>query len=415
MKDSIKLLSIPREKYSDYRYKVIFHCFKWDPQVGDTNTIAEEVVVLSPSTAKNLAQWAERLAAETLLLEEKLLNQPSLYKELGLSNEIRKALSFAKDYSSKNHVRLMRFDFHPTQEGWSISEVNSDVPGGLAEASILPKLAAGLFKGLKPCGDLGKSMGDAFVSHLNPNSRLAFIHATSYSDDRQVMEFLKNHFEDMGFRSVVIGPDHIHWHNGEARCIALDQEGKVDGLIRFFPAEWLPSLPKNSNWSGYFATNLPSCNHPTALLTQSKRLPLVWEKLDVSVPTWQELLPQTLDPRKVNWKKDGWILKPAFGRVGESITIPEVISKKELKKIEWSARLYPNQWVAQQCFKSLPIPSAKGIRHLCIGVFTVNGQAAGFYGRISSYPRIDLKAQDIAILVSEEEEDVHGRNETFNI
>jgi hypothetical protein len=36
-------------------------------------------------------------------------------------------------------------------------------------------------------------------------------------------------------------------------------------------------------------------------------------------------------------------------------------------------------------------------------VFTVQGKAAGFYGRISSRPRIDALAQDIAILVSDEE------------
>ena len=38
MKKSIELALIPNEKYSEYRYNVIFKAYKWDPQVGDHNT-----------------------------------------------------------------------------------------------------------------------------------------------------------------------------------------------------------------------------------------------------------------------------------------------------------------------------------------------------------------------------------------
>jgi hypothetical protein len=37
-------------------------------------------------------------------------------------------------------ARVLRFDFHWTDQGWKISEVNSDVPGGYCEASDLPRL-----------------------------------------------------------------------------------------------------------------------------------------------------------------------------------------------------------------------------------------------------------------------------------
>lgn len=40
--------------------------------------------------------------------------------------------------------RFLRFDFHPTEEGWRLSEANTDVPGGSARvpaASPQPKLA----------------------------------------------------------------------------------------------------------------------------------------------------------------------------------------------------------------------------------------------------------------------------------
>lgn len=37
--------------------------------------------------------------------------------------------------------------------------------------------------------------------------------------------------------------------------------------------------------------------------------------------------------------------------------------------------------------------------HLCIGVFTVDGKAAGFYGRMSQFARIDSRAKDVPVLV----------------
>ena len=54
-------------------------------------------------------------------------------------------------------------------------------------------------------------------------------------------------------------------------------------------------------------------------------------------------------------------------------------------------------------FKSMPLKTAENEEmHLCIGAFTVNGKRAGFYGRISPYPRIDANAKDIPILILKE-------------
>ena len=399
----VTLKPIPRDKYEDFRYEVIFEGCKWDPQVGDANTIADEVVVLNPTTAERLCQWAESLAKETVMLEEALLKAPSLYKELDLPRSLQKALREAHSYNPSDHVRLMRFDFHPTMTGWAVSEVNSDVPGGFAESSVLPKLASRLFTGLRPHGDLAEAIAQGFESLLKGQGRIGLVHATSYSDDRQVVEFLSRHLRDKGFSTVIIAPDHVEWNGCKATSIAQGQEGALDGLLRFFPAEWLGDLPRSSQWVKYFASNLPACNHPAAILTQSKRLPLVWDKLKVDVPTWREMLPETVDPRCVDLKQQEWILKPAFGRVGEDVSIREVVSQREWKRIFWDAKLFPRDWVAQRRFNSLPLKSADSTdRHLCIGVFTVRGKAAGFYGRISSYPRIDSGAKDIAVLVSDE-------------
>jgi hypothetical protein len=47
-------------------------------------------------------------------------------------------------------------------------------------------------------------------------------------------------------------------------------------------------------------------------------------------------------------------------------------------------RKKPGSWVAQRRFTSRPLTDKNGeAYHLCVGVFTVNGKSAGFYGRIS--------------------------------
>ncbi|HOQ01101.1 MAG TPA: glutathionylspermidine synthase family protein [Acetivibrio clariflavus] len=401
MNHPIKLASIPNEEYSEYRYNVIFKAYKWDPQVGDHNTIAKHVVLMDQETVRQLETWAEQLSAETMLMEEAFLQKPELANQLGLPRKILKELKRLSSYDRSQNVRLMRFDFHPTTEGWAVSEVNSDVPGGLAEASVLPKIACSFFNGYEPRKHVGESILQAFSQRIRQDGIIALVHATSYSDDRQVMEFLSDCIKAHGYNTVFAAPDHIVWKDNKGICIIEGKEGPIDGIIRFFPLEWFINLPRRSNWKGYFDCLTTSCNHPVAIFTQSKRLPLVWDKLGVDVSTWKKLLPETRDPKSVKPQDNDWIYKPALGRVGEDISIKGAIPEKELLKIEKAARRNSGDWVAQRKFTSKPLTDEKGETfHLCVGVFTVNGKSAGFYGRISPYPRIDDRAKDIPLLVS---------------
>jgi hypothetical protein len=38
----------------------------------------------------------------------------------------------------------------------------------------------------------------------------------------------------------------------------------------------------------------------------------------------------------------------------------------------------------------------------CLGVYTVNGEASGIYGRMSAKPFIDYSSTDVAILVRDD-------------
>ena len=400
MEQPVKLLSIPADSYADYRYDVIFKAYKWDPQVEDHNTVSKYVAVLNRETAARLEAWAEQLSEETMRMEEALAGNLAPAKELELPKKIRRTLGRLPGYQRSRNVRLMRFDFHPTETGWMVSEVNSDVPGGLAEASVLPQIAAQYFSGYQPGRHVAQSLLHAFEARIKKGGTIAFVHATSYADDRQVMQFIGDYFTLHGFRALFAAPDHIRWEGKKAVSILEGQEGEVDGIVRFFPLEWLTNLPRKSKWEGYYDCETPSCNHPIAMLTQSKRLPLIWNRLGVDHPMWDKLLPETIDPRRMKRPQDGWILKPALGRVGEGISIQGVMPPKEMRKVEKAARRQPGDWVAQRMFHSVPLVAGENeTYHLCVGVFTVDGKCAGFYGRISPHPRIDEKARDIPILL----------------
>jgi len=396
----MSLAEIPAGHYTEYRYNVIFGAYKWDPQVRDENTVSHHVILISPETARTLCTAAQRLSDELSDIERALLARPDLFDALGFSGKIKKLLGAMGNYDCNDHVRLMRYDFHYTDEGWKISEVNSDVPGGLAEASILPNIAAGYFMGCRAGEDVASHMLRSFQGKLSAGARIAFVHATSYADDRQVMQFISDYFRQNGYSTVFAAPDHIRWENKKAKSIIAGEEGPVDGIVRFFPLEWFTGLPRKSGWSGYFDCGIPCCNHPAAMLTQSKRLPLVWDELGVCIPNWKTLLEETKEPRSIKKGLDGWIYKPAFGRVGAGISIKGAVSEKECRKIEKAARSQRKGWVAQRMFRSVPVISPDGKSyHVCIGVFTVDGRAAGFYARLSGAALINESAQDVPVLI----------------
>jgi glutathionylspermidine synthase len=388
--------------YPQYRRDVIFRCCKWDPQVDDVSTIADHACVLSAREGRALANLAESLAAETLALESALFERPELWRTLGLGRKLRAALTKSHREPSRA-VRVMRFDFHPTEEGWALSEVNSDVPGGFAESRALPELAARFVPGARPFGNAAEALVEAFARRLGPRTRIAFVHATAFADDRQVMQFLAQRFAAAGFETMLSAPDHLVWQDGRALSIQAGAHASIDGIVRFFPAEWLPALPSSANWQGYFEGETVAANPASALLVQSKRLPLLWDKLGVDVPVWRSCLPETRDPRALAWQRDETILvKPAFGRVGEGIAWRGGVSHKEWRRTLAKVALFPRGFVAQRRFASKPLPSRDGLRHLCIGVFTIDGKFAGFYGRLSARPTIEKHAQDVAVLVREE-------------
>lgn len=267
-------VSLARPDFERLRRRAIFDCCKWDPQVEDVCAIAGFPLVLTPGAWRELQGLAEALARETLAAEAELLSRPDLWATLALPRVVARALAHGRLDPSVGTARIARFDFHPTHGGWRLSEANTDVPGGLNEASGFAPLMACHHAGLATSGDPAGAYVEALRAAAPPGATVALVHATAYTDDRQMMTYLGRHLAACGISPVAASPAHLRWRHGHAWLDTEAARGPVDLVVRFFPAEWLPNLPATCGWPTFFAgSRTPLSNPGTALLTQSKRFP----------------------------------------------------------------------------------------------------------------------------------------------
>ena len=399
----MKLIKIPEDKYYEYRLQAMFDCYKWDPQFCDNNTLAKYVLVLTKKENEEIIKLTQNLEKETRLAEEYLNKNIKIAKKLFIPKKILRQISKMQEYDSSKNIRLMRYDFHPDVKGnWVVTEVNSDVPGGFAESSLLPELASKTINipelYYTPFGEI---MVKAINNKLNKTGTIMMVHCTCFSDDRQVMQYMGDRLEKEGYKIIYGATDHIKFKEKQAYCILDNNKEKIDLIFRFTPLEWLIQM-KPRRWDGYLNSITSSCNHPIAIYAQSKRFPFVWndlEKTGINMETWKKLLPKTVEVKDLG-KRQGFIYKPIYGRVGERISIKEACKGNEYQKIINDVIKHPKQYLAQKKFESLPLRGENGKEyHVCLGSYVVEGEHAGYYARISEYPRIDSYAADIPVLI----------------
>lgn len=390
-----------RSEYAELRRRTIFEHGKWDPQYEDGCVLADFALGISRETWSELAELAERLAREALAAEDELLGRPELHGRLGLPRAIRRALAETRELGRCTEVaRVLRFDFHWTSEGWRISEVNNDVPGGYIEATGLARLAAEL-TGYELAGDPTAALADSLARATSPRDVIGLVHASAYVDDRQVMLHLERALASRARRACLCDPTQVEWLDGRAHARTAWHSGPLAALARFYPAEWLERTPARTRWQHFFRGSLTPLSNPgAALLVQSKRFPLIWDELETPLSTWRALLPETRSPRAVAWRDDPrWLVKPALGRVGDGVGLREAVEPREWRAIARSARWFPAHWVAQRRFEALPVENQGIPLFPCLGVYAIDGRRAGIYGRIARRPLIDARAQDVAVLV----------------
>jgi len=390
--------------FAAVRRSALLEGCKWDPQVGDSNTLSPFPLILKSSVWKKLATQAEQLTVEANAAEEEISRRPALLNLLGLPRALRAVFSNNAPLTP-GAGRVIRFDFHNTSQGWRISEANSDVPGGFTEASHFTAMIADHFPNLRPAGNPTESWTAALAAAAGQSGVVALLSAPGYMEDHQVIAFLGARLRERGCHPHLAKPEQIIWRDGLAYLNTAWHSGPLDAIVRFYQAEWLSRLPRKFGWQYFFRGGItPVANPALAVISESKRFPLVWDSLSTQLPTWRALLPETRDPRDAPWTHDdGWLLKTAMCNTGDTVSKREWMKPRDWLQTRFDVQIFPGKWVAQRRFESLPVSTPLGLRHACIGVYTVNGRTAGAYARLSKTPVIDFAATDAALLLEADE------------
>jgi glutathionylspermidine synthase len=381
------------EAYDELIRRSIFDCCKWNLTAGDDSALCRFPILIKKKSFAQLSRVAEGLAAEALAAERELLSRPELHAGLGIPQRI--ARLFRTDRET-NDLRFLRVDFHPTPDGYRITEGNTDVAGGFIEGSGISAIWARL-AGRHVTGDPAGALAAAFVQKFGPMSRVGFLHLSRYTDDRQVVAYLARRFEAAGLKSVLFDAMQLR---SDLNVIVGEGGVSLNAIFRFFPGEWLEQLPPATHWKELVLSG-SICNPVTAMLTQSKRFPLVWAQLKTPMKTWRALLPETVSPDDLDRYSPEWVLKPALGHEGFGISISGVTTDDQNNAAKRHSRRFPLKWAAQRRFQFMPIETPDGPRFACLGVYVVDGRAAGAYARIGKTPFINGDVQDAVVLLED--------------
>jgi glutathionylspermidine synthase len=391
---------LPQSAFERVRRRAMFEAFKWDDVSGDEGLLCPFPILVSPADWQSMSLLAEALAAEALAAEAELLARPDLHASLGLPADLTALLSTAARAPSPGSARVTRFDFHPTPEGLRITESNCDVASGYVEASGFGALLAELYPDHELAGDPAGALAAELLRVTAPGARIGLLHLTTYSDDHQIMCYLAKRLDAAGLAPVFLGPEHLCFRDGAALARAPWCSGRLDAVFRFLPAQWLPALPPDSG-HGAFCEGAAAelCNPGYAVLTHSKRFPLVWDRLASPLQTWRSRMPETISPEAAHSRDGQWVQKPALGFEGVDVAIEGAAPAAELSDIRRRAMESPGTWAAQRRFESLLLDTPLGPMFACLGIYVIGGKAAGAYARLSRSPRIDRTAREAAVFL----------------
>jgi glutathionylspermidine synthase len=371
---------------------------KWDTQVGDVSVLCEHPVVLPFDEWDYLRAAAEKLAAETERLELSAMETPRHLTSIGIPRAIREVLKCWRRPPAWNHLRSMRFDFHPIASGWRVSEVNTDVPGGWREGTSLPRLYQPFYTSLY-CPDSPLDAWARSIEALAPTGQVALLSAPGYLEDQQVLRSFRSELASRRIASILIQtPAALDWTR--AGCTVAGSHLPISVVIRFYQLEWMCTLTATTGWRQLLtSTNTPVLNPTISGISENKRFPLLIREAK-TCPEWKEFMPECRDPRDiVSAEWDDWVLKACYSNTGDQVLMVGDLTGRDRARAIREAQRHPLKWIAQRRFATLALESCRGPLFPCVGVFVVDGRAAGAYVRLSTHPVIDGGALEAPLLI----------------
>ncbi len=384
------------EERSELLRVLRFRHFKWDAFSAGGMTLLPETLVISESLHREVVGAVERLSGALARFEGRVRRDPETLRRLGIPSALHPLIA----QEGESPLQCARYDLFPTEDGrLMVSEFNEDVPGGFNEAQGLPELLGDPGPGCR----WEAGLRDHFLEAFREARGVALLYATAFSEDLQHMLILERWLQEAGHPTVLGSPGHL-----ERRWRRFTVLGTpVEAAFRFYPGEWMPRLPNFPLWRKW-GRALPMMNPLRHLVRQSKLMFALWEADPALSPEDRELLrlhcPRTLlfhrelVPR-LREERDGWVLKRAFGRMGDAVVMGNLVTEREWEAALTEALRSPRGWCAQERFTVRPLAFAGGPLFPALGAFVVNGRFAGYYSRAAARPFLTHEAFHVPTVV----------------
>jgi glutathionylspermidine synthase len=369
----------------------------FDSYVAGIRRVELHPLVLPLEMHEAAACTAESVVATIGRVTRRAYIDPAERARYGLSNDSERLA--AASYESGDHGSLMRVDLLLGEDGqWHACEINADCPGGHNESLGLPELArdAGFRGGSNPTHML-ESLADrlAALAELpgEPPGVIALVYATAYAEDLQVCAIVQRLLHKRGTRALLVSPLAPRFDTGELRVGAEI----VRVLYRYFPTEYMDDSPNlDGICRAIRAGRVRTLSSFAHMYTQSKlAFARAWahehalDSADRAV--MRRHIPQSFDvagmsKERLVGERGDWVLKRAYGRVGDEVFVGPLFADDEWAKIVRGVsemRESGESWIAQRFVRQKTIPTPWGDRFVTLGAYVLDGRFVGYFTRIT--------------------------------
>lgn len=390
------------EEWEDHCTAVRSDCRDCDIPPGKYRAEAPDfALLLKPREWPRLAKLVQKLTHEMLAAEQELASRPDLYRLLGLPPAIRRVMEqCGPQCQPKSAARLVRFDFHFTKQGWLFSEMNAGRVARPSEAYGFAKAMAPYYPGFSPPPNPATKYADAVSRAAGRNGLIGFVHESFRRSVRDA-QFLAREVERRGVRTTLLPLRRLSWTSSLAQVRTSSGVLAPDLLVRGVAVRELVRSSERAVWEPWFCGGKTLMSNPGAVVAvASKRFPVVWKEMNTRMSAWRSSLPETCCPGELKGGSvTDWVFKPALGSDGARVAIAGVTMRQAFRETVNQAKRHPDRWVAQRRFESVPLSTERGPGHVCLGIYTVDGVAAGAFTRIRGEALINARSLWLPVLV----------------
>jgi glutathionylspermidine synthase len=305
---------------------------------------------------------------------------------------------------------VARVDLLLGEDGrWHACEINSDCAGGYNEAFGLPRLAraAGFRTGRNPTR-AAEGLVERLAS-LAQGGGVGLVYATAYAEDLQVCALLQRLLALRGVPALLISATALRLRGG----VLTVRSEPIRVLYRYLPTEYMEGQRNLEDIVKAVRSGaVRSVSSFAHVYSQSKlAFARAWAHAPSLDPATRDrlasIVPESFDvvqmaPRRLLVERADWVLKRAYGRVGDQVFVGALSDEGHWRAIVdevCALSAAGESWVAQRFVPQRAVPTPWGPRYVTLGAYVSDGSFAGYFARVTPKSHVSHDAMCAPVFV----------------